>query len=289
VEHDFIVPGPSERPLRIERSSEMSIFESHRREPCNQRVLLILLLLIAAMTHSPRKAAAQTEKPNPKWRELVESLATRNPKPEIVVVRKGNVDPRNFVPLFSPDYDWVEYRRVVDVFLQLAKSDSPELWEELVKHIHDDRYALTMQDDWDVANWSVGKICARLAWPRVNIVSEYHSDPTSRDRPDVFIDPGIRDLPAWRKSRAEKSLYELQVEVCERTREKLADIKGLPNEARARIRKDIDAELTKLKKTKQPLFYRIPLDGFSYFTAEKARDRQTQLLKKDGKQPMQCP
>jgi hypothetical protein len=68
----------------------------------------------------------------------------------------------------------------------------------------------------------------------------------------VQPDVGIRGLSEWRKKRAEKSLYELQIEVCEEAIKELAEVKRVPQEQRDAARKKIEAEIATLKRTKRP-------------------------------------
>src|SRR5260370_41401813 len=66
------------------------------------------------------------------------------------------------------------------------------------------------------------------------------------------MDVCIVDLSTWRKQRATKALYELQIEVCEKAIKALAKVERVPRTQKDRARKKIEAEIAKLKQTKRP-------------------------------------
>ncbi len=100
----------------------------------------------------------------------------------------------------------------------------------------------------------VGTICAWLAHSRLIGVFWQHL-PLSpfKDGETLSLDVGIGDLSRWREQRAAKSLYELQIEVCERANKVLAKVEEVPQAEKEQARKKIEAEIVKLKKTKQPV------------------------------------
>src|SRR5262249_45207861 len=65
---------------------------------------------------------------------------------------------------------------------------------------------------------------------------------------------GIVDVAEWRKQRASKSLYELQIEVCEKAIKGVANASRVPQDEKDLARKQIEAEIANLKKTKKPVF-----------------------------------
>src|SRR5262249_2552141 len=100
---------------------------------------------------------------------------------------------------------------------------------------------------------NVGSICDWLAHARL-IGAYWRHLPNNPLNPGhrLFLNVGIGDLSTWRKQRADKALYELQIEVCEKAIEALGKAKRVPQVEKDRARKKIEAEIAKLKKTKKP-------------------------------------
>jgi hypothetical protein len=200
------------------------------------------------------------------WDAKIEALASRNPQPKLV--KHLSVSE----PFFAPDFDWDDQERVRIAFAKLVNDESPELWERLLKHLDDRRYALTLRDNGPSAmNYSVGDLCWMIAEQRLSFASAWHSDPDSLDRPDIYLDLGIRDLAKWRAERANKSLYKLQIEVCEKALEQVDRARDVPGRAKRYIRKEVRALIGSLRSTKRPLFFKLPTGGFEAFNAEMAK------------------
>src|SRR5260370_3165579 len=109
----------------------------------------------------PDKAATES----PDYEMMIDGLANRNPAPRIVDVGIGRL------PLFPVDYDWNEQDRILELRGQLAKNEDPRLWEHFLKHMDDKRYALTLESpssDSFGKNYSVGDICWKFAWTRLD-------------------------------------------------------------------------------------------------------------------------
>jgi hypothetical protein len=228
---------------------------SPRRWPCPAVVLCALGLLgAAAPGDEGRRPAAKREAK--RVARMVDALANRNKPPKIVRRRvTPDVWPQT-VPLYPEGYDWKEERRVHRALDALLADRTPELWEELLRRWDDERYCVVvMYGSFDNALvYSVGTVCSHLAHDRLVDVFDRHLPPNSEGRPlrlDVVGDT-VRDLAGWRKKRAKKSLYELQVEVCQAALRELAKVEGLSKEERAKAREKIEAEVARLKRTKRP-------------------------------------
>ncbi len=84
---------------------------------------------------------------------MVEALANRNAEPKL---------DHKFRPHFGPKYDWSEKGRVWNTVNALI-GNAEAAWPELVAHLDDDRYCLTVKTiDAFVYNWSVGEMCREI-------------------------------------------------------------------------------------------------------------------------------
>ncbi|HJT32977.1 MAG TPA: hypothetical protein VJ783_13130 [Pirellulales bacterium] len=207
----------------------------------------------------------------------VEALANKNRRPELVDL-VDRVD-----PLFPDDYDWAEAKRARRAFVEVARDESVEIFEEVLKHLDDERYAFTAAHDGDFAeNYTVGWICKDIAYHR--LVSAFEDDLSVTDIGlPPRLDPGIEDdLAGWRRKHESKSLFELQIEVCRLALSQIDRCDELSAEAKRESRRGINARIRQLEKTRRPLFRRFPLDGFNWFDADKAARIRQRL--KDEKQ-----
>jgi hypothetical protein len=191
--------------------------------------------------------------------ELIVALASRNPAPKLVKARIGAGN----APLFSQDYDWDDYKRVGRAWRELDSASTPDVWEELLKHLDDKRYSLTLDSaspglpggDDVGENFSVGDVCRTLAQEWLTYPVKRHAvDANVPTKPWAKIVPSIvlPDLAEWRKARATKTLYELQIEVCELALAELESLKATAEQKR-QIRAALQAELDQLKTTKRPV------------------------------------
>src|SRR5262249_9273306 len=72
---------------------------------------------------------------------------------------------------------------------------------------------------------------------------------------DYELGIGLKEnLADWRKKRANKTLHQLQLEVCEAALVELSKVKRLSKEQKDSTQKKIEAEIEKLRRTKQPVF-----------------------------------
>jgi hypothetical protein len=212
-------------------------------------VLIPAAVLDEAAGGEKRKADAK------RAAEMVDAIVNRNKAPKLV---KWQGDFPSWAALFPEDYDWKEEARVRKAISQLERDQTEEVWEELVKRIGDRRYSETVTSvkTGDAYIKAVGSVCGWLAYSRLIGVFWQHL-PLSpfKDGEILRLDVGIRigDLAKWRKQRAAMSLYELQIEVCEKAIEALAKVERVPQAQKDQARKKIEAEIAKLKKTKRPV------------------------------------
>jgi hypothetical protein len=216
---------------------------------------------------------------------MIDALANRNKPPRLVKFRRGR--DRDLLPIFPADYDWKEQKRVVAALETVARVRTPEMWEEMLTKVDDDRYCLTVAyhppNECGEAedNYSVGYFCRITVIRQLDDVCRRHL-PRRASRP-IIVDLGadeITDLAAWRRKRKGKALYELQIEVCELYVANLPKVKRKDDDEVTaldvnRAIQRIKAEIRTLKKTKRadlpetdPLFM---FELYNSDTAEKCR------------------
>lgn len=244
----------------------------------NNVIIGAALMCLSASTLAPVCHAQQPDKKQlSRWLERINSLATTNPEPELVNLRPGSTQVE---PLFSQEFDWGEYKRVVSVFYSLGLYGGSDLWEELIKHLDDKRYALTMGFNGSKAhNYTVGQLCSLIASPRIFFPERWRSNSDSRGRPDIRLDLGIEDLADWRKERKEKPLYALQIEVCERALEQIDLNERVTEISKAEIRRELESRIKQLKKDRRPHFSRLSTDGYDFYSAERAKTARERIDK----------
>jgi hypothetical protein len=214
--------------------------------------------------------------------KMIDGLANRNRPPRLVDFGQGAQ-----LPLFPPKYDWKEFKRVLSALAKVSEERTPEMWEELVQRIDDRRYCLTLKDNSDIyalGHWTVGDFCVTFARNWLLGVCNQHlpSDPKKDGFPiNLRIRP-TGSWAKWRKERADKQLYELQIEVCEETIRQLAKAAGVPQRDKNRARKKIEAEVATLRRTKRPIFTDYTIDYIGAYTAKEAEEAR-ELLQKDRK------
>jgi hypothetical protein len=190
-------------------------------------------------------------------KRMVEAIANRNKPPKLV--DRTRAWPRR-LPLYPEGYDWKEEERVRDALDKLYQEATAELWEELVRREGDERYCVTVVDNAEDAHvHSVGLVCWYLAYSRLVGVFEQHLPPNrlrvgARIPLDAHAIVPAKTLAEWRKARAKKSLYQLQIEVCENALRELAKVKRVSEKEKADARRKIEAEIRKLKAEKKPVF-----------------------------------
>ncbi len=210
--------------------------------------LLVGLALASGAFLGPRLAQA---KDPPDYPALIDALATRNPEPKIT----------HGEPKLVAGFNLKEFDRVRKVLPQLCNDGSEELWEELLKHLGDERYSLTMAFDGEnYINWSVGGLCHMLAYK--HLAEDVLDRHVSVNRPIRLLRDISDDLGGWRKARSDKSLYELQLEVCELGLAKLdkhPERHILMDGQKEKMRQKIEDELAELKASKKAVYRRLLL------------------------------
>lgn len=183
---------------------------------------------------------------------MIDALVNSNSPPELVEF------PSAVVPRFSRDYDWGTQTRALSAFHWLRKNKSEDIWEELLEHLDDGRYALTMMTDGDIStteNYSVGRICAIIARGRLLGVTDGLIEPREDGLPAVPANPALwKDLAGWRKKRGEKRLYQLQIDVCQDAITRLSSMRGMTKEAIEVSRIQLTSEVQSLQETKRAVF-----------------------------------
>lgn len=202
--------------------------------------------------------------------EMIAALASKNRPPKYVDHDVLDVDN---VPIFPADFDRKEYERVRAALYAIDREMTPELWEELLKHVGDKRYSITLANvspglpDEDAGrDFTVGEFCEAIAhdcvgrlYVRRSVSAENETKPWERIAPTA----GIRNLVEWRKQRAAKPLWQLQVEACTLALGNLEKLDKATPEQKAMIRKGIQSEIDRLDATKKPTLLRsyICADG----------------------------
>jgi hypothetical protein len=197
--------------------------------------------------------------------KLIDAIVSRNKPPKIVEWKTREL---RWAALFPEGYDWKEEARVREAVGRLEEDQTEAVWEEMVKRAGDRRYCQTVTSccTGDAAILDVGTLCERLAWSRLVGVFWKHLPREGLGGKQPFLHVGVWDstLAEWRKKRAAKALYELQVEVCE---EAIKVLEAMPKDrisdaVKKQFRKKVEAEIVSLKKTKKPVHIR---SGYYFF------------------------
>lgn len=214
---------------------------------------VILCCFSFVLVASAKDSGAKSEKdPKQQAAELVEAIANRNPAPKIVA---WPGDWPSKAALFSEDYDWKEEERTRKAIGQLRKNRTEEVWEELVKRSADERYCVivTSVKTGDAHVEEVGLVCNSFARSRlIGVYWRHLPRSPHKEGEKLILDDGVGNLAKWRKDRAEKTLYELQIEVCMKAIEALEKEKRVPKEERKNARIKIEREIEQLRKTRRP-------------------------------------
>jgi hypothetical protein len=194
---------------------------------------------------------------------MVDAIANRNKRPKLVRRPRGSP---STVPLFPEAYSWKEEKRVYKALAKLYRDKSCALWEDLIARRGDRRYCITAASiqTQNPEIFSVGDVCDWLAYTQLRDVIDRHMPPDpAMNGPPLTLELGIKDLAQWRKQRKEKSLYQLQIELCETAIRELAKVRGIPKREKVLARRKIRAAIQKLTRTKKPIFMKDTSVGFS--------------------------
>jgi hypothetical protein len=194
--------------------------------------------------------------------KLVDAIVNHNQAPKKAFRPSG--EPRR-VALFPENYDWKEDVRVLDALHTLYRDRTVALWEELVRRESDPKYCITLvsvQTD-DARIDSVGTVCHGLAyWRLLDLFQAHLSDWEGRDGRPITLVIDMQNLAVWRKERANKSLYQLQIEVGENALGQVSSVKGVSEDDKALARRKMKGEIARLKRTKQAYF--VPHQGATF-------------------------
>ena len=123
---------------------------------------------------------------------------------------------------------------------------------------------------------SVGSLCELIAYHQLVDVARVRLRSL---RPGFLgnIDFGGMPFPEWRKARAGKVLYELQIEVSEMAL-RIAQTEGDVSEvARIATCGKLESQITVLRQTKQAVFERFPMGLYDFYNAESAQEMRGEL------------
>jgi len=209
--------------------------------------------LILAQSDHLRVSAADTRSKGTgdtmsEAKRLIGALANHNPAPNLVGDEMGKA------AVFDKKYDWAEQTRVHKLITELS-AHAEETWADLVDSMDDKRYAITYQAVNSGYNRSVGDVCKDiiLDW----LVAGYvpHVPPTARAsgqaRAMRTAVVGYRRVKEWCLQRKSKKLYELQIEMCEKSMGWIQRLRAPEKEKRASIQA-IRAEIKSLQAGKMP-------------------------------------
>lgn len=166
----------------------------------------------------------------------------------------------NDVPVSNKGYRWEEESRAHDAFMELWKHNGSELWPHLARHADDPRYAFTWSDDEDelILTESVGKLCCRVARddltrPYMQYIGGYGQEFNARLYHSMESPKELKDLKAWCQARAEKPLYELQIEMCRWAIANMRAAADIAEKPKIDFIRNVEGQIQELAKAKKPL------------------------------------
>jgi hypothetical protein len=203
-------------------------------------------------------------------RSMIDQLANRNMPPKLF-----EVDGRP-TPLFPANFDWSEQDRVKTALGKLHKERTAESWEQLLRNAEDNRYSMTVGADGEWAsNRTVGDICAHLAYSRLIGVFEQHlvetNDPVKPGQIHLPIGITPTTVARWRQARKAKSLFELQIEVCERALKAMPTATAATVQQRTQMSNMIRAQIQKLRKERRAIILESNVLGLDTYNSELAK------------------
>ena len=150
------------------------------------------------------KVKGDTGMPTNDARTLVEALANHNPAP---VPLPGDRT-QNQTEVFDTAFNWSENERAWRAMRLLLKS-SQKAWPQLVEHLDDDRYCMTVEVvSGALHNWTVGDVCRQIVGRSLSEAYYRHLIPASREtyglRMPEFAMSG-KELKAWLAARSNKA------------------------------------------------------------------------------------
>jgi hypothetical protein len=186
---------------------------------------------------------------------MVDAIVNPNKPPKLV--RRPSGWPET-AAVFPEDYDWEEDKRILKALDKLYQDTTIELWEETVRRADDPGYCYVTvtEKKYNATIISVGDICSGLAdWRLFDLF-----EPDLLGMPySLRLEIGGTNLAKWRKERAGKSLYQLQIEVGEQLLGVLSKSTEFTDKQKEPARKKITATIEQLRSTNQPV---VPRMGF---------------------------
>jgi len=215
--------------------------------------------------HRPQNARCEAIK-------MVDALANRNAAPKITGDRR--------LPLFDQTYDWSEDERIWGKTIPELVRRAEEAWPELVEHIGDDRYCLTLGNDNGAYVWTVGNICRMIAAKNLTQACYNALKPESKDMSTrLWHLAAANELKSWCKARDGKQLYELQIEACQ---DAIAEARRpeqfFPSvEARRAWIAGLEAAVKSLRESKRA----VPFSGFGGEEFDRYSAKQAEQIRKE--------
>ena len=208
---------------------------------------------------------------------MISSLISTNQPPELikntdkVLLRYGV----SRLPLFPARFDWANQGEIRAAVVKLGRDESILMFDELLRHINDTRYCITiLKGSGDPENYSVGKMCRDLA--RGKLVGAFQDDLGLDDR---YLPARIpygkgefSDLVKWREKRPTLTLAELQIEVGQLTLDAIPNAPHLSEDRKVAIRVQIQRKIDTIKSTGKPITVHFWKDSFSTFTPKQANE-----------------
>lgn len=180
----------------------------------------------------------------------IEQLVSKNPRPQWVKI-KGE----RFLE-FSKDYDVGEQERVYRAFIKTAKAFRAADWFDLTEHIGDERYAVTLREEGELADvYTVGDLCRAVAHHQVQQIIDKNLELNIRGRPlslPVIIDVPVKNTPP---------LLDLQLKYCRLAIDQLMLDEGMSAASRQRMIGNFRRQIETLERDKEPLVFTFPTDS----------------------------
>src|SRR5215469_15029990 len=130
---------------------------------CRYSVITAAAICFAATSTTASAEEVAEVSRGDRMAKLIEALASRNGVPAIEPDKPGEARGR---AVFPEKYDWDEQSRVFAAIDALFDVESADAWGELVKHLEDSRYCVTLALDGEpnwARNFSAGDICQTMA------------------------------------------------------------------------------------------------------------------------------
>lgn len=244
---------------------------------CYHRALALATTLLTSPYLCAQALAEAPSKTRKELAPMIDAMANRNPEPETIGRRRLLAK-----PVFAENYNWDEDKRAGRAFVAVRRDDGEDLWEELLNHFDDKRYAGIVEvNGASLEKYNVGGLCMLLAYDRLSSAFEKFLPVNDIGHP-IWPNYGVGgDLVQWRKERADKSLYELQIEVCEvamKSLEAEGRKEGLPHDAVRESCAKIQERIEQLRREKRPFFRMLVIDSWHRYSEEEA-DRIRKGLK----------